>query len=271
MRGLFTTGVLDVWMEQGLPVDGFVGVSAGAAFGCNLKSGQIGRALRYNLQYCKDPRYCGFRTWLKTGDLFGAEFCYETLPKYLDPFDEAAFDASDLMFYVVATDANTGKPVYHCCTRANDATYTWIRASASMPLVSKPVPIGTRLFLDGGISDPIPMAFLQSRGYERIVVVLTQPRDYVKKPVPLSGALRRVLRDFPALCDAMCARHLVYESERRSVFEREHAGEIFVIAPPGKLEVSRVEHDRKKLQRAYDQGREAILSRLDALHDFLAQ
>ena len=270
-KGLYTQGVLDAFMLSDLNLQCVIGVSAGALSGANYVSGQIGRSIRYNMRFCDDPRYCSLESLRKTGDLYGVQFCYDEIPNKLDPFDKEAYRSNPMPFYAVCTNVETGKAIHKRLDNGDAKDMEYFRASASMPLVSKPVPIGTRLFLDGGISDPIPMAFLQSRGYERIVVVLTQPRDYVKKPVPLSGALRRVLRDFPALCDAMCARHLVYESERRSVFEREHAGEIFVIAPPGKLEVSRVEHDRKKLQRAYDQGREAILSRLDALHDFLAQ
>ena len=181
MRGMFTAGVLDVWMEQGLRFDAAVGVSAGAVFGCNLKSRQIGRVLRYNLKYCRDPRYCSLRSLLRTGDLFGAEFCYRTLPEELDPFDKTSYEQDPTVFYVVCTDVETGQPVYHRCDRADTETFAWFRASASMPLASKPVRIDGRSYLDGGIADAIPLRFLTDRGFDRNVVVLTQPRGYEKK------------------------------------------------------------------------------------------
>ena len=109
MRGLFTAGVTDVLMENDITFDGLIGVSAGAAFGCNYKSGQIGRALRYNTEYCNDPRYCSFRSLVKTGDLFGADFCYRQIPCELDKFDMEAFSENPMEFYVVATDIETGK------------------------------------------------------------------------------------------------------------------------------------------------------------------
>ena len=115
MRGLFTAGVIDVMMEEGIGFDGAIGVSAGAVFGSNYKSNQPGRGIRYNLRFCQDPRYSSFRSLAKTGDLFGADFCYREIPDHLDPFDREAYESSPMDFYVVATDVHTGKPVYHNC------------------------------------------------------------------------------------------------------------------------------------------------------------
>ena len=137
MRGIFTAGVCDVLMENGIDFDGCIGVSAGACFGCNFKSKQIGRAIRYNTRYCKDWRYCSVRSLIKTGDMFGAEFCYHTIPEKLDKFDAETFNNSNMEFYVVCTDVYTGKPVYHLCGEVDDKLYEWFRASASMPFVSK--------------------------------------------------------------------------------------------------------------------------------------
>lgn len=164
MRGLYTAGVLDVLMENGIYTDGAVGVSAGAAFGCNYKSRQIGRSLRYNCKYCRDPRYISLLSLIRTGDLYNAQFCYYEIPEKLDPFDTAAFAASPMEFYVVATDVTTGKPAYHLCRDGGRDDIEWMRASASMPLVSRVVEIGGGLYLDGGISDSIPLEwFLQYR------------------------------------------------------------------------------------------------------------
>ena len=139
LRGLFTAGVLDVLMERGVKFDGIVGVSAGACFGCNYKSGQIGRVIRYNKRFARDPRYCSWKSLFTTGDLFGAEFCYRTLPMELDVFDAAAYEANPMEFHVVATDCATGKAVYRRLDKADARAFNWIRASASMPLVSRPV------------------------------------------------------------------------------------------------------------------------------------
>ena len=164
-----------------IEVDGVIGVSAGATFGCNYKSKQIGRTIRYNMKYCNDPRYCSFRSLLKTGDLYGAEFCYHTLPEQLDIFDNETYEASPMEFYMVTTDVNTGEPVYYKCDKFDHEGLEWVRASASMPLVSRIVEVGGRQMLDGGISDSIPLQYFQSIGYNKNLVILTQPRDYVKK------------------------------------------------------------------------------------------
>ena len=181
MRGLFTAGVTDVLMEEGITFDGAVGVSAGAAFGCNIKSNQPGRAVRYNLRFCNDKRYCSKRSLIKTGDLFNAEFCYHTVPEKLDPFDFKAYETSKMEFYIVCTDVLTGKPVYHRSSKMDRSGLEWLRASASLPLVSRIVEADGRKLLDGGISDSIPLRFMESVGYEKNIVVLTQPRDYRKK------------------------------------------------------------------------------------------
>ena len=249
MRGLFTAGVLDVMMESDLSFDGCVGVSAGAAFGCNIKSRQIGRVLRYNLDYCNDPRYCSIRSLLKTGDLFGAKFCYDDLPNELDPFDNETYDSNPMAFYAVCTDVETGKAIYPRCDRASKDTFTYIQASASMPFVSRPVSIGGMTLLDGGIADPIPLQFFQEKGYKRNVVVLTQPRDYVKSPVPSS---------------------VRYKEEQELAAEAERKGEAFVICPESPLPIGRVEHDPNVIRQTYELGRSAAESRMDELKRFVS-
>ena len=184
MRGLFTAGVLDVFLENGIAFDGIIGVSAGAAFGCNLKSGQAGRVLRYNKQYCRDWRYCSWRSLFLTGDMFGADFCYRKLPEELDPFDKASFEANPTEFFLVCTDVISGKPVYHRCEKADRNCMEWMRASASMPLVSSLVNIDGAFYLDGAITDSIPLDFMERQGYHKNIVILTQPEGYVKKAAP---------------------------------------------------------------------------------------
>ena len=159
MRGMFTAGVLDVLMENGLVTDGAIGVSAGAVFGCNYKSHQIGRVIRYNTEYCNDKRYASFKNLVKTGNLYSEQFCYHEVPEKLDPFNEAAFAASPMDFFVVCTDVKTGEPIYHKCRKGDAEDVRWMEASASMPLAAKIVKIGHYGLLDGGVADSIPVRF----------------------------------------------------------------------------------------------------------------
>ena len=271
MRALFTAGVLDTLAETGIRFDGIIGVSAGAAFGCNWKSHQPGRALRYNVRFCRDPRYGSLRSLLRTGDLFDADFCYRTLPRTLDPFDSAAFEADPTRFWVVATDADTGEPVCPEITVADDLAFDWFRASASMPIVSRPVPIGDHRYLDGGIADPIPLARFESMGFSRNLVILTQLADYRKKPsrilLPLLSLLS--LRRLPAVSAALATRPAVYNRALDHVASRAAAGTSFVIRPDSPLPVGRTSHSPAALRRTHALGRAAALRALSALYSWL--
>ena len=271
MRGLFTAGVIDVFMENGVEFDGAIGVSAGACFGCNYKSKQPGRAIRYNLRYCRDPRYSGYRSLLRTGDLYGAEFCYHTIPEVLDPLDYKTFAENPMEFYVVCTDVDTGEPVYHSMRHAWAGEMEYLQASASMPLVSRVVRAGGRGMLDGGVSDSIPLEFFERIGYDRNIVILTQPADYVKtvnRQIPL---LRAALHRYPKVVDAMARRHETYNSETAYVQARAAQGAALVIQPNAPLPVRRVEHDPQKLRKCYELGREAGRDRLAEVQHFLRE
>lgn len=269
MRGLFTAGVTDVLMEEGITFDGAIGVSAGAAFGCNLKSRQIGRALRYNTAYCNDPRYCSFRSLIKTGDLFGAAFCYSEIPYRLDPFDVEAYNQNPMDFYVVCTDVETGNPVYRNCPISNAESMQWFRASASMPLVSRVVEVGGYRLLDGGVSDSIPLRYFETIGYERNLVILTQPEGYRKKPNRTLPLMRLFLGQYPNLLRAVAQRHTVYNDQLRYVTEREAAGAALVLRPKAALPVGRIEHDPEKLHAAYRLGQECACENLARIRAFM--
>lgn len=267
MRGLFTCGVLDVFMEQNIEFDGAAGISAGAVFGCNFKSRQIGRPLRYNKEYCRDPRYCSIRSLVKTGDLYGVEFCYHELPDKLDVFDREAFSRNPVEFYIGATDVTTGKPIFHRCSDGGERDIEWMRASSSMPVVSRPVQIGKYTLLDGGISDPIPYLYMESKGYDRNVLILTQPEGYRKKPTsPLMPAL---LRRYPAIAQAMARRHIVYNRQLDQIKERELAGQSYVIRPPEDLKIGHTEKDPEELERVYRIGRHTAEEQLSRVREFL--
>lgn len=269
MRGLFTAGIIDVFLENDINFDGIVGVSAGACFGCNLKSRQHGRSIRYNRRFAKDPRYSGWRCFLRTGDLFGAEFCYHRLPTELDPFDEKTFMANPAEFYVVCTDLVSGQPVYHLCEDAGWETMEWIRASASMPLVSNIVEIRGGKYLDGAVSDSIPLKFFQEKGYEKNVVILTQPDGYEKGPTRAMPLIRLSLRKYPKFLTRMAARHVAYNCTMDYIRQCEAEGSALVIRPECKLPISRLTHDPDKMQEVYDIGRDHAIRRLDEIRNFL--
>lgn len=271
MRGMFTAGVTDVLMENDIVFDGAAGVSAGACFGCNYKSRQKGRAIRYNLRFCRDKRYCSLYSLITTGDMFGAKFCYHTMPDELDIFDYDEFNRNPMVFYVVCTDVETGKPVYKKLNTADYEGLEWIRASASMPLASRIVEIDGRKFLDGGISDSIPLSFMERHGFERNIVILTQPRDYIKKPSKSIKLVKSVYKKYPKLVKTYSERAKMYNDQLEYIRKSESEGRAFVIAPPKKLEVGHVEHNPDKLLEVYRAGRKAALDNLDRILEFLGE
>lgn len=270
MRGMFTCGVIDVLMENGARFDGAAGISAGAVFGCNFKSRQIGRAIRYNKKYCADPRFCSFRSLIKTGDMYGADFCYRELPDLLDPFDRETFRTDPMEFYVGATDVSTGKCVYHKCVDGGHTDIQWMRASASMPLVSRPVSVEGYLLLDGGISDAVPFGFMEQLGFNRNLIVLTQPDGYRKHKSKAFALMKRMLKKYPAVAEAMAVRHEMYNRQMEQIRERERQGISFVIQPPEPLGIGRAEKNPEQLERVYRIGRREAEKTLADLRRFLS-
>ena len=269
MRGMFTCGVQDVFMEEGITFDGAIGVSAGAAFGCNIKSHQIGRPIRYNKTYCRDKRYCSFHSLLKTGDLYGAEFCYHTLPYELDLFDMDTFEKDPMEFYVTCTDVDTGKAVYHKCSDGRENDIQWMRASASMPLVSRIVELGGFRLLDGGVGDSIPVRYFQKKGFEKNIVILTQPLGYRKQKNKLLPLIRIAMRKYPNMIRAMANRHIRYNKTLDYIAEQEAAGKLLVIRPPKALEIGSTCKDVDELERVYQIGVATARENLEAVKAFL--
>ena len=273
MRGMFTCGVIDVLMENGITFDGAAGISAGAAFGCNYKSDQPGRPIRYNRKYCGDPRYCSLRSLLTTGELYGADFCYRELPLILDPFDRKAFAENPMAFYAGATDTATGECEYHRCTDGGEEDFLWLRASASMPVVSRPVPIGGKTYLDGGISDAVPYAYMKAQGYDRQVIVLTQPKGYRKAKIPAAAKLllHVLLRGLPAIRDAMNRRAEMYNREMDELDRMEADGTALVIRPPEPLRIGHTEKNPEELERVYRTGRREAERRLEEIRAWIVK
>ena len=269
MRGMFTAGVLDVLMENGLVTDGAIGVSAGAVFGCNYKSHQIGRVIRYNTEYCNDKRYASFKNLVKTGNLYSEQFCYHEVPEKLDPFNEAAFAASPMDFFVVCTDVKTGEPIYHKCRKGDAEDVLWMEASASMPLAAKIVKIGHYGLLDGGVADSIPVRFFESIGYKRNLIILTQPKGYTKKKNKFLPAIRAKYFRYPAFVEAVADRHERYNATLSYISMLEQAGKDYVIRPPIPLEIGAMERDPAQLRRVYETGRAVAQIQVEKIRDFL--
>ena len=268
MRGLWTAGVTDVMMEHDIRPDGLIGVSAGAAFGCNYKSRQIGRAIRYNTRFAKDPRYSGWKSLLKSGDYFNAEFGYHVVPYEYDIFDTETFEKDPLEFTIVCTDVETGAAVYHQMDHVDYDELEWLRASASMPLASKIVEVGGWKLLDGGVSDSIPLEYYERQGYKHNVVILTQPLGYRKKHLALMPLMRLALRKYPHFLKALDERHLMYNCQLDYVAEAERLGRCLVIRPDEDIPIGHLSHDPQQMRLVYDMGRKVGERYIDKIKEY---
>ncbi|MBR6035520.1 MAG: patatin family protein [Bacteroidaceae bacterium] len=271
MRGLFSEGFFDVMQEEGITVDGMIGVSAGALFGCNYKSHQVGRGLRYNVRFKDDPRYMSWRSFLTTGNLVNAKFAYHTMPTELDVFDIPAFEADPMEFYLVCTNIETGQPVYHQIDHVEDSTFEWFRATGSMPIVSTPVELDGMKLLDGGLVDCIPLQHFQTLGYERNIVILTRPKGYQKTPNKMIWLFKMCCAKYPKVAECMAHRHEMYNAQLQYIEEQAEKGNVLVIYPDHPLEIGRIELDEPKLRAIYQHGREKAQSMLEDVKRFLAE
>ena len=271
MRGLWTAGVTDVMMEHYVHPDALIGVSAGAAFGCNYKSRQIGRAIRYNTRFANDSRYSGVKSLLTSGDYFNAHFGYHVVPYKYDIFDTAIFEQNPMTFTIVCTDVETGQAVYHDMTHVDHDELEWLRASASMPLASKVVHVQGRKLLDGGVSDSIPLEYFEQQGIRRNVVILTQPLGYQKEHNKLMPLMRLSLRKYPYFLRALDERHLMYNRQLEYVAEAERQGRCLVIRPEEKIPIGHISHDADQMRLVYESGRKAGERYIDRIRDFYAK
>ena len=265
MRGLFSAGMMDVLMENDIWPDGVIGVSAGAAFGCNMKSKQPGRVLRYNQKLAHDWRYASLRSLLTTGDYFGGEYAYHYMPRHIDYFDVDTFRENPMEFWAVCTNVGTGKAEYKRLTEVDDTCLEYIRASASMPIAARIVTVEGKKLLDGGIADSIPFRFFREQGYERNLVVLTQPEGYVKKQNSFMRLMRMWLHRHPRIVRALENRHIMYNEELAYIREEEKKPNTLVLRPKGKLTIGHISHDPAEMQATYEQGREVALEKLEEI------
>lgn len=268
-RGIYTAGILDVFAQNNISFDGIMGVSAGCIHGVSFLSGQIGRSVRYTTRFCNNPSYMSFKSLIKTGDFFNVDFCYYKLPETLDPFDNDAFDKNPTPFYAVCSDVKTGKAVYHKCDSVRGEKIKWIQASASMPLAAKIVKIDEGEFLDGGITDSIPIKKMQELGYSKNIVILTQEAGYRKKPNSLLPLIKQVYKKYPELINAIQNRHIIYNQQLDYLEEQEKLGNVIIIRPSQKPQAGRIEKDKEKILSTYNLGRNDAEKLLETVKNFI--
>ena len=267
MRGIYTAGVLDVFMENGIEFDGLIGVSAGAVHGCSFLSGQHGRSIRYYEKYCTNPRFMSLKSWLKTGDVAEVEFCYHELPDKLDIYDHEAFLKNKTPYFVTCTNVETGEAEYLRVTDMR-GQIDFVRASASLPYFSRMVEINGKKYLDGGAADSIPLRAFQNMGYIKNVVVLTRDAGYRKK-AELNFLPGLVYRKYPKFAETLKRRHEVYNETVEFIGEEEKRGSVFVIRPSVALDISRMESDPAKIRQTYDIGRADAEKALEDLKNWM--
>ena len=268
MRGIYTAGVLDVFLENGIEFNGVAGVSAGAVHGCSYVSKQKGRSIRYYTKYCKDKRFMSWHSFFKTGNIVGTQFCYYDLPNKLDKFDNDTFETSNTDYYVGATNCETGEAELIKCDSLRGEDIHYIRASASMPFVSKIVEIKDKKYLDGGIGDSIPVKRMMNEGFEKNVVVLTRPEGYRKKP-ELPGLAKILYRKYPKLIKCIENRHFMYNNTIDEINRLEKEGKIVVIKPSVDTKISRLERDENKIREQYELGRIDAFNKLAEIKQYI--
>lgn len=267
MRGLYTAGVLDVFLDNNIKVDGIIGVSAGVLFGVNYLSKQKGRAIRYNKKFAKDKRYMGMRSFLTTGNIINRDFAYYEIPFKIDVFDEKTFEKSNTDFWATVTNIETGEAEYLKLTNVFEQMEL-LRATSAMPIVSEIIEIDGKKYLDGGVSDSIPVEKCKSMGYDKIIVILTRIIEYRKKKA--SSTLAKIkYKEYPKLIETMENRYKKYNETVEKIIDMENKKEIFVIRPSKDLKIKRIEKDVDKLQAMYDLGVSDCKKQLEDLKEYI--
>lgn len=268
MRGQFTAGVLDFFMDKKLFCERVIGVSAGALCGYNYVAGEDGRTCYLNTKYCTDWRYLSMQSFVRTGNACGREFAFDEIPNRLEPFNYAAFDESPMRLVTVASNLVTGEADYHEFADSL-ADLPYLIASSSMPLVSRTVEVDGKPLLDGGTCDSVPLTYSLLTGARKHIVVLTQAADYVKGPNKLMALLRQRYHDYPYYLERLHLRHYEYNRLYRALPRLHDEGRIFVLRPPEPVTVSSMEKDADKLFALYEQGYATAALSWDALVRYL--
>lgn len=267
LRGIYTAGVLDAFMKNKIKVDTVIGVSAGALFGINYLSNQRGRVIRYNLDNIKNKNYMGISSLIRTGNIMNKDFCFDKLIYETDPFDFETFNKSKTDFYCVVTNVVTGKPEY---IKIDDIEnqLEYLRASGSMPVVSRIVHIRGKEYLDGGISDSVPIKWGLKNGYKKIIVVETRPKDYRKKKHN-NFLFKKFYKNYPKFVETYSNRYKVYNKTKDYIESLEDEKRVFVIRPSELVKISRIEKNKDKIQEMYRLGMRDANNKLKDLKKYL--
>lgn len=272
MKGLYTAGVLDYFIDKNIDFSSVYGVSAGACNMCSYLSKQRGRARDVNTDYLGDKNYCSLWSLITTGDLFNVDFCYRLIPDHLNPFDHEKYKEYKGKAYSVVTNVVTGQAEY---LRVKDSKkdMNMIQASASLPLMARNVKIGGKQYLDGGIADPIPIAKSILDGNRKNVVVLTKEEGYVRKPTgwfSLALIKARYLK-YPKIYELMAARREHYNETMEYLYRQVENGQAYVIRPKHPSKVGRIEKNREILLELYQQGYDEAAEHYEALMEYLGK
>ena len=269
LRGIYTAGVLDVLLKNNVKVDKIIGVSAGALFGVNYKSNQPGRALRYNKKYCNNKNYMSFYSFFTTGNIVNREFCFDKLVNELDPFDYETYSNNNIDFYATVTNLETGKAEYHLIKDIrNEKDSEYLRASGSMPFVSRIVEVDGKKYLDGAIADSIPVDKMLTMSVDKIIVVPTRPIDFRRrKKTTILNKLK--YKKYPLFADKLSNRYKMYNEEVERIIDLENQGKVFVIRPSRFVNIKRLEKNPEIIQEMYDLGVSDTKSKLKELKKYL--
>lgn len=268
LKGVYTSGVLDFFLDKGIEFSSCYGVSAGACNLCSFLSKQRGRAYHVNVDYLDDKNYCSVYSLLKTGDLFGVDMCYHKIPDELYPFDHKTYYQYQGTFYSVVTNIESGQPEY-IPIKDMHKDIDAVRASASLPLVSRNVSYHGQLYLDGGISDAIPLRRSIEDGNHKNVVVMTKEVGYRRQPSSMTSLIKLRYRKYPEVYKLMKNRHIVYNETLDFIEEQVKSGNTFLIQPKKKSDVGRIEKDKVKLQALYEEGYQEASECYETLLEFL--
>ena len=272
MRGMFTAGVLDTFMDEGIKIDGIIGVSAGALFGPNYFSKQKGRVIRYNKRFCKDRRYMSLLSFLFTGNIVNKNFAFYDVTTKLDIFDNETFMQNNTGYYATVTNVETGEPEY---LEIKDIVgeLEKLRATSALPFVSKIVEIEDKKYLDGGISDGIPVLKCKELGYDKIIVVVTRPIDYRKEPMSekMLKLMSMKYKKYPNFVEALRNRYKKYNETVEAILDMEAKGEIFVIRPSEAITLKTIERNADNLEAVYQMDIADCKRALEHLKRYLEQ
>lgn len=269
MRGVYTAGVLDFFIDKDIYLENTYGVSAGICHACSYLAKQRDRAYRVNVDYLDDKRYASFYSLVTTGDYFGVKMVYEDIPNKLYPFDKKTFEEYEGNLYSVVTNMKTGEAEY-IKLKDMDKDIIYVRASSSLPLLSRVVKVDGKEYLDGGIADSIPIEKAIKDGNEKNVVVLTQPNGYRKEKNKLLPLMKIKYKKYPNFINSMANRHINYNNSLDKIKEKEEKGNVFVIRPSESLDITRLEKNKDKLEALYNLGYNDAKKACDKLLNFIS-